>query len=118
MARTIPVDGTLPHSKLRVSLDGTTFGLEFRWNHRMEAWFFSVFSADGTLLLANRRVALSPTGGRPFLLLGRFRDPRLPRGDFVAIDTTSTDREARLGDLGTRVLFVYLTVQELLGESA
>lgn len=106
MARLIPVNGALTHSRLQCQLDGTSFGLEFRWNERASGWFFSIYAADGTLLLANRRLVVN------WLLTARFRDTRLPLGDFIATDTSGQNQEAGLNDLGTRVVVKYLEAKD------
>ena len=105
MALRLPVNPTLAHSSFEVVLDGATYTLEFRWNERAAAWFFSVYDAAGALLVV-RKVVLS--GPDNFRLLGRFRDARLPLGDFLAVDTSQTWVEPGLGDLGARVEFIYL----------
>lgn len=107
--RVLPVNGELPHHSFQVQLDGTTYGLEFRWNERAAGWFMSVYDSVGTLLLANRRLVLN------WGLLARFKrwQPSLPPGDFVVFDTTQNGVEPGLTDLGTRVLVKYVEAKEL-----
>lgn len=107
--RDIPVNGELPHHVFQVQLDGATYGLEFRWNERAAGWFLSIYDSAGTLLLANRRLVLG------WGLIARFKrwQSRLPKGDFVVLDTTQSGMEAGLSDLGTRVKVKYLEEAEL-----
>lgn len=107
MARSIPIDPDSNHQSVRVQLDGTTFELEIRWNTQAAGYFMSILAADGTLLLANRRLVVG------WRLTQRFRDPRLPLGDFLANDTSGKQIEAAFGELGTRVLLLYLEAADL-----
>lgn len=106
----IPTRQDVPYYSFEVDLDGVTYGFEFHWNDRDQAWYFSVFDVTGTLLLAGRKVTLGS------LLLNRFRDPRLPAGVLEVIDTSGTDTDATLADLGTRVKMLYTEAADLSAE--
>lgn len=108
MAAFLPLRTDLPHYSFSLELEGRAFGFEFRWNGRAGRWVFSVYDADGTLLLAGRHLVL----GYP--LLARFADPRLPAGELVAVDTTGTGVPPGLADLGGRVQLLYVPRAELL----
>lgn len=98
----IPVTADAPHLDFEVVLEGATYGLELRWNERVEAWTLSVYDAAGTLLAAGRPVVLGAE------LLGRSGSADLPPGELFAVDTSGKDLEAGRLDLGTRVLLVYI----------
>jgi hypothetical protein len=102
----------VPHFAFQVDLDGETYGFEFRWNERAAGYFFALYTSDGTPLLSGKRVVL----GWP--LLRRYADGRLPAGDLVAYDTTNSDTEPALGDLGARVVMLYYTADELVALGA
>lgn len=106
MPREIPFNPDAEFIGLQVELTGVTFGLEFRWNARAEAWFASLFSAEGVGLIAGRRVNV----GVPIWL--RAPGSAIPAGQLVAVDTSERDEEAGLSDLGRRVKLIYFEPSE------
>ncbi len=107
MAVIIPLHPNEPHYSLEVELDEIAYGLELRWNERDEAWFLTVSDSSQNVLVAGRKIVVE------LPLLNRFKDPRLPAGVLVATDTAGTMLDATLEDFGTRVLLVYLSLDEL-----
>lgn len=103
----IPNRTDVPKYTLEVALDNVTFRLGFHWNDRAGAWFMSIADVNGTPLLSGRRVVVG------FPLISRFRDPRLPAGDFNAVDTSGQKLEAGPNDLGDRVRLLYFSRSEL-----
>lgn len=101
-------DGTA-HYVFTTELDGATFELELLWVERTPAWYLSVSLEDGTRLLSSRRLVLG-TG-----ITFRYKNPRLPKGDFWLFDTTGQDAEPGLYDLGARVLLLYGAAEDLGG---
>lgn len=95
-----------PDVDLQVELDGVTYTLGLQWNERDGAWYLSISTAEGELLVAGRKVVLDA------LLLSRYRDARLPRGALMAIDTSGELEEPGLEDLGVRVKLLYFTEAE------
>lgn len=93
-------DGTA-HYTMATELDGVTYEIELLWVERTPAWYLSLSLEDGTRLLSSRRLVLGA------FITRRFKDPRLPKGDFYLYDTTGQDIEAGLYDLGARVLLLY-----------
>ncbi len=89
------------HYTMTVELDGVTYELELLWVERSPGWYLSISLDDGTRLLSCRRLVLGA------FITRRFKDPRLPKGDFTLLDTTGQDIEAGLYDLGSRVLLLY-----------
>lgn len=106
MSVTIPLRTDLPHYDLQVELDGATYGLEFLWNPRSEAWSMTISSADGTVLAAGLRVVVDWAIGK------RLKDATLPPGVFMAQDTSGERRDPGLEDLGRRVLLLYFSQDE------
>jgi hypothetical protein len=100
----------VPHYTFSTELDGVTFRFEFRWNDRASAWFMSLRDVNGNDLVVGRRVVVG------FPLLTRFSDPRLPKGDLNAVDTTGTGTEPGINDLGGRVKLIYMTADEIPAE--
>lgn len=88
-------------------LDNVTYQFEMEWNDRDSGWYMSISNSDGEPLVTGRRVVLN------YPLTNIYRDPRLPAGSLVAIDSSGTDTEPGLLDLGDRVKLVYVPVAEL-----
>ena len=103
---TLPTRTDQPHYDFEIDLDGSTYRLEFLWNGRSGTWHFDIFDANGDLLVAGRRVVVG------FPLLTRFKDPRLPPGVLLAVDSSGQDAEAGLKDLGARVALIYVDLAD------
>ena len=103
----MPVQPGVPAQEFRISLDGQLFRIAITWNERDAAWYLDLFDADGTLLLAGRKLVLGQA------LLARFRDARLPPGELLVLDTTSRDLEPGQQDLGGRVPLFYVEAASL-----
>jgi len=103
----LPCRTDVPAYDFEIDLDDRSFLLVFHWNDRAAAWFFSITSADGDLLVAGRRVVVD------FPLLSRFRDNRLPSGEIVAVDTSGEQRNPGIADLGARVKLLYFAAEDL-----
>lgn len=101
MISTLPVSSDVPHYSLQVSLDGTAYALELRWNERNLGWFLSVATPEGERLVDGVRVVCGIS------LLGRYVDERLPRGVLLAADTTGAALDPGRDDLGGRVVLLY-----------
>ncbi len=97
-----------------VPLDGVDFDLSFLWNERDQQHYLSVFATDSPILADGSRVAIAtsiPILVGAFLLQdvpGRNR----PLGDLLPLDTSGKDKEAGRGELGVRVVLVYIPQTE------
>lgn len=100
----LPIKLDTPHQTFSCDLDGVTYGFEVRWNARSEAFYMSIFTAEGDLIIANRKIVLD------WPLFGRFADSRLPPGPIIATDTSGASSMPALDELGPdgRVLVQYL----------
>jgi hypothetical protein len=103
----IPCRTDLAHYEMSIPLDGTTFGLEFRWNTREGVWYFDVKTEAGDIVEAGIKVVLD------WPLMSRCVDPRRPPGRFLASDTTQRDLAPGLTDLGDRVRLYYVSPDDL-----
>jgi hypothetical protein len=92
----------------RVSFDGVTFGLRFRWNTRSQSWFVDVFDEDGNVVVYARKCVIEWT-----LLRQSRHIANVPAGELINIDTTNRDAPPGRVDFGTRVLMMYLDASEL-----
>lgn len=87
---------------LTLDLDGATYTLELRWNERAGAWSLTVRDVAETVLAAGLRLVVDVP------LLARHTDARLPRGQFLCVDTQGEGGTPGLTDLGTRFLLLYV----------
>lgn len=99
-----------PFYSMTVSLDGSDYLFEFRYNQRENCWYFDLSLTDGTLLVAGVKVVCSRA------LLKRFVDTRLPPGTLFAFANTTDDSPPGLTDLGEdrRVTLMYSPKDETL----
>jgi hypothetical protein len=107
MALVIPLPTGVPNFELTVLLDGVSYTLGFRWNARAQAWFTSLSTAEGELLLGSRRLVVD------WFIWARLRDARRPRGVLCAVDTSGNQVDPGLADLGARVQVLYFVDGEL-----
>jgi hypothetical protein len=92
-----------------VELEGQTYGLKLIWNFRAEAWFLSLYDADGQAIVHGIRLVTDYPLGK------RFKDSRMPPGTFQIQDTSGERRDPNSADLGRRALLYYFTADELEG---
>lgn len=97
----LPLRNDVPAFSFQTDLDGTTYNFKFRYNTRMDRWIFDILTAENETILTGIPVLLGT------LLTGRFRDERLPAGDFFAINLQDENAEGGRDDLGTNVLILY-----------
>lgn len=84
------------------SLDGATYTLGFRWSSRAQAWYWSLIDQNDQPVVQGRRVVVN------WPLLRNVANVNAPLGEFYAIDTSGTDVEPGLTELGQRVKFIYV----------
>jgi hypothetical protein len=102
------IDGSQRYS-FRVSLGSISaviFGFEFTWNSRDGSWSMMISDSTGNLLFS-KKITL----GVP--MTWRYSNPSLPKGEFLAVDTSGQDQEAGLTDLGSRVLLTFTDAADL-----
>ncbi len=97
-----------PFYTMTVTLDGSDFTFEFRYNQREDAWYFDLSLQDGTLLVRGVKVVCL----RP--LLRRYADTRLPKGTILAFPNTNSRALPGLLELGEdkRVTLLYFSASE------
>ncbi len=115
MSLLIPIRPDLDHFEETVTLDGVSFDLLFRWNNRDDCWYLSIF--DPTVE-ENADGSRTPTlGSIPILtgwaLLAQYRMRERPLGDIIVFDTSGQGLDPGRRDLGSRVLLVYYTADEI-----
>lgn len=97
----IPARTDLPDYTLTVTLGSRDYVLRLYWNARDTSWYLDVADSLGIAIVAGLRVVLN------WPIMRQVQDSRRPFGDIIAIDTTDTDTEPGLTDLGSRVLLTY-----------
>lgn len=107
MASELPFDCEDPFYRVGITLFDTPYLLDVRWNTRDSAWYFDILDAAEVPIMCGIKIVLGA------LSLWRCVDPRKPSGMMVAMDLSGKGREATIDDLGTRVIVVHYTVEEL-----
>lgn len=101
----IPVPVGRFDAEIQIALDGVTYGMRFRYNTRMDAWFLDLSDEEGVPILSGRRIVVD------WPLLER-RSRAVPPGHLYAFDTTLRQQDPGRDDLGTRVLLLYIDESE------
>ena len=98
-------DGSQRYS-FRAPLGATIFGFEFFWNSRDNSWSFTLSDSSGNLLLSKKITINTP-------LTYRYSNAALPKGEFLAFDSSGQNLEAGLKDLGSRVILTFTDAADL-----
>jgi hypothetical protein len=91
-----------PTIRQRVRLDGRDYLLDFAWNGRESRWYVDVSDANGTPIVAGRKLVASARVGQ------RTTDPRRPAGVLCTIDRSGTGVDPGIDELGSRVVLAYM----------
>lgn len=78
-----------------------------RWNSRDEAWYVDIYEADGTIIELNVKIVVGIT------LANRSDHPFFENHTMLAIDTTAQGLDPTFDDLGTRVVVLLQTPEDL-----
>ena len=114
MSSYLPVIPTDPHYEFSCTLNEQQYTFEFRWNSRdgeegKGAWYFDMSDSDGRLVIAGVKVVLGTFLGR------KSAHPFFQENVLYAIDTTLTNVDPTLDDLGTRIFIKHMSVTEYIG---
>ena len=97
IAYRIPIRPSRPSQTIAISLDGRRYRLRLEWLGRLARWAFSLYTAEGVLLLGTKGLVLGAD------LLKRSRhDPRIPQGVLYLADLQGANADATLDSLGVR----------------
>lgn len=97
-----------PEQIIKITLDDTPYVLRARWNTRDDggAWYLDAWERDGTTPIAfGVKLVLG-------VLLGEAYIHPLFLGGMLLVDESGTGEEARLDDLGGRVILVHMTAAD------
>jgi hypothetical protein len=103
MASIIPLKSNTSQ-EFRLTLEGNEYDCSLRRNERMGVWMFSIRDADANSVIEGQALVLGQK------ILSQYN---LGLGQFMVADTENTDIDATAEDLGSRVVFIYLTEEEL-----
>lgn len=109
MAVELPIVADVPHFDFAVELDGVSYLIELAWNLRDLAWYLTLKTAEGEHLVSGRKLVVDMPAWN------RFKDPRVPPGVLLAVDTAGSLEDPGLEDLGIgrRVRLIYTPASEL-----
>jgi hypothetical protein len=103
----IPTRSDIPHYDMRVTLDGTEYYLELRYNTRDEHWFLALYDSAMDVIAAGVRVVVG------FPLLFRCQDARRPPGMLLAVSSAEVEGDPGETDLGGVVQLYYIDAADL-----
>jgi len=107
MPQQIPFTSDEPFYEFSTTLDGERFYFNVRWNDRDGAWYFDLADEEQVVIRHGIKIILG-------LALGmRTVSNRWPNGHMIAFDTSQQGVDATIDDLGTRVIVVFYTNEEL-----
>ncbi len=92
----------------QVTLDGLLYTLRFRFNPRCDAWFLDISDGDGAPIVMGRKLVVD----FPFTAQHGHREG-IVQGEIFVYDTSLRKIDPRFGELGERVLALYLERAEI-----
>lgn len=103
----IPLPQGIPQFVQQTSLDGRTYQLRFHWNERESSWYLEVADAEGTVIVAGRKLVAN------WPLLQRCISEEKPPGEIFVVDPTGSDVPPGLDELDERVQLQYFDAEEM-----
>lgn len=111
----IPFKPSDPDQQHTLQIGPSQYTLRALWNARVGRsglWHFEVWEIDGTPILKSIAIVLGAFLGRTST------HPLFRTGVFIAVDTTRSEADAGLDDLGARVELRYYPLDEALAQLA
>lgn len=103
----VPTSITNPAYSERLTLDGVTFSLRFRFNTRVGCWLVDISDENGEMIVSGRRLVCD------WPILRQHGHLAVPAGQIMAFDTTERKIDPVIDDLGDRVLALYFDAEEI-----
>jgi len=91
--------------RYRMSLDGTVYAFQWRWNERDQSWYLDLGDASLVSTVRDIRMVIGTDVLAPFQAL-----TTVPPGVLDIVDTSNSNLEATRDDFGTRVLPRYTEI--------
>lgn len=101
MYQKIPVRCDLPAYDLSITLENTLYYLSFEWNERGNFWSMDILDQDQNYLVCGVRMVTNID------LLVRHKNPSLPKGVFMLLDTSGKNLDPNADNFGLTVLLFY-----------
>lgn len=98
----IPVPVNRPNQTILCSLDGKGYQIELTWNARIERWFISLRSSEGTNLVLGKGLRV---GGDVLFTAKHLAD--VPKGVLTVYEPKELGEEPTLETLGRDHLLVF-----------
>ena len=90
-----------------VTLTGVEFRLVQTHRERPNRWYLTIYDANGTALLSNKKMSINTP------LLADLQISGLPAGEIALWDSSGAETECGFDDLGTRCLLLYFEPDEI-----
>ncbi len=107
MIQVIPFFNEFSNFSQEITLDDTTYHIEFVYNERRERWTMSFFDLDETPIVCGISLTLG------YSLLDQFPTHGLPPGDMYIIDTTEKEITVARDNMGIVLDLVYIPEADL-----
>lgn len=109
----LPFSPGIEEYRVATALGDVGYVFDLHWNHRDKCWYLDAYEDDGaTAIFHGVKIVLGAFLGR------QFRHRLVLDGALMAIDTSGQSLDAGLDDLGTRVLVVRLSLDEIVAKRA
>jgi hypothetical protein len=107
MPLTIPFFNDIANFSEELTLEDTSYRLEFVYNWRSGQWSMSVLDIDLIPLVSGIPLVTN------FNLFDQYPGRNLPAGEFYVVDTTEEEIEVTRENMGTILELVYIPEDEL-----
>jgi hypothetical protein len=97
----IPLSSDFPSQKFTVTILEKVYTMQVRWNDRFARWIWDIMDENENNIVMGIPLHINSD------IVGRFRDQRLPRGQFIFYDTSEKVVEAGRDDLGDRCKLLF-----------
>lgn len=101
LTQKIPLQPETTDQLVSVELDGNPYILRVLWNERFGYFALTVLTADETVILENVKMV------KNYPLIGRFKDVRLPFGDFYFVQEKGNAARPGYSDLAVNFSLYY-----------
>jgi hypothetical protein len=101
-AQKIPLLASTSDQDVSIEVDGNPYILRVLWNERFGYFALSVYAADNAPILLNIKLV------KNYPVTERFRDLRLPFGDFYLVQDKGNAERPAYDDLGSNFSLYYI----------
>ena len=98
----IPTRFDLPSYEYQLELEGTLYTFTFNYNRRLDRWFMNIGDEVNNPIVSGIKIIVN------YDLLDRYKNSKLPPGQFIAIDESGENKTPGREDLGNDVKLFYI----------